>query len=274
MLPIDDKAESANQPVNTGWRGRLTPVFAGSCASALLAGGIVAIGAFVTPSDDIRAASINSSASVTIEGSSSGIISVSNFEVGIAPTATEATETDVTADDAAEEEDAVSTFLREQINQTSQISPARFTVFGQPNQVFAVTVPSTVVSSGGEGESVTFSDFSHDAGVTPVTGGSGSAVFAVGAAAQVSLEVTPVGEASAPTGGGGAGADSGVSGLSGDLSGDTGEAGSVSGTETADASGVESADGATDDTPPKRSNDPFGFKPNDEKFLNVLVSYN
>lgn len=203
---------------------------------------------------------------------------MSNFEVGVAPTSTDATESDVSAASDEDTSPSTSTFLRDQIIETSQITPARFTVFGQPNQVFAVTVPTSVVSSAGSGETVTFSDFSHDAGTTPVTGGSGSAVFAVGAAAQVSVDVSSVGETT--TGG----SDTGDAGTGGGSPADTGSAdgftaeagtdGDATGTETADASGTASGGDETDDTPPKRSGDPFGFRPNDDKFLNVLVSYN
>ncbi len=219
------------------------------------------IAALVLTSSPSFSADATSSASVEIEFDTSGISSetelvivtpvvvpvvelptgsTTNVDVGapIAESPPENVDAVDTSTSSTSDSGSIQQQLRAAAIARSSIQPARFSVFGSPNQVFSLTIPTTATSaSGGEnGDGVTVSDFLHDAGVTPMVGGGGFTSFSVGAGAQAS--------ATSPDDGG----------TSPDGAAGEGEA------ENTDASAN-----------PK---DPFGFDANIPGFLSVSVSYN
>jgi hypothetical protein len=213
------------------------------CAFAIPVG-IAALLLFPPPA--LSADSATATATVQIEKATSGISSVSNFLFGapVAEPTEEAVDT-VEATDETESDEFLQQ-LRDAVRTLSTIEPARFSVFGSPNQVFSVTLPQTAtLSSESSGGNVTVSDFLHDAGVTPMVGGGGFTSFSVGAGAQASL-------------------DSGTgTGTDNDTGTDVGDTGSENGEVEADA---------TD--PSESPSDPFDPDAETPGFLNVSVSYN
>lgn len=133
----------------------------------------------------VSADAVTSTANVTIERAVSGISLSSNFLFG-APVS-ELSGDLIDFVDTAGPSDGASfqQRLRTAIQLSSTIQPARFSVFGSPNQVFAITLPQTVLISGGsDSESIAVSGFLHDAGATPIVGSSGVGSISVGATVE------------------------------------------------------------------------------------------
>ena len=59
-------------------------------------------------------------------------------------------------------------------------APASFGVAGSPNQVFSITLPSSIAYSSG-GSVITLTNIGHNGGQTPAVGGGGAGTFAIGA---------------------------------------------------------------------------------------------
>lgn len=215
----------------------------------------------------VMAASLSSTATVQIGPLVSGISNESNLVVVTPPTPAGAdvvgstsnfvagapvvpldstgenvdvVESETTSTSSASSSETIQQQLRTAALSLSTIQPARFSVFGSPNQVFSVIMPNTAtISDNGSGGTVTVSDFLHDAGGTPMVGNSGFTTFSVGAGVQVSV--------------GGA--------EQGDVAAEGGETGA----ETGAAEEAESAENAP--------GDPFAFDSDIPGFLNVSISY-
>lgn len=208
-----------------------------------------------------EAARITASAVAEVIRSSTGITSRSNFEVGLPPVTDQQVEIVVNADQES------TSRLNDAVSRARLISkPATFGVSGEPNQAYSVGLPSSPATTfaGIRQETVVvFSEFTHDAGVTPSLSADGKAVFAVGAR----VVALPVSESTNPE-------------IEDDIDDDPG---TVSALGNRDPLGLNLSDTRDlltfADTSDERmvrdldGYDPFAFAL-DPRFLNVLVSYN
>lgn len=206
----------------------------------------------------VQADTVKANASVTIAVPVSGVTSQSNFSVGVAPSSTSAeADEDLTA--PSNETETASTNIARFLEQTSIITPAKFTVFGQSNQVFSVVVPQSVTTSSSDGARITLGSITHSAGATPTLNANGATSFSVGAGVQLNatapIQATP-----------------GVTGINGEGVGNTTPGSNeVQGAEPASDDQETASEGAT---PVNPASDPFGYLPSSEGFLSVLISYN
>ncbi|MEQ8664157.1 MAG: DUF4402 domain-containing protein [Rhodospirillales bacterium] len=215
-----------------------------------------------------EAARITAGAVAEIIRASTGISSKSNFEVGLPPVTDQQFEIVVKAD-----KDSTAR-LGNNLSRARLISkPATFGVSGEPNQVYSValpTVPTTTSAGVGQETVVVFSEFTHDAGVTPSMGEDGRAVFAVGAR----VIATP-----AALGGGNETEDDTVKideiPNSDNAAFDNNGGEEALGLDLPNSGNLLTFAGTSDDRLSRavREHDPFVFAL-DPRFLNVLVSYN
>ena len=239
-------------------------------ASVIVAGCVVSVPVLLAGSVS-EAARLTATAVAEIIRASTGISSQSNFEVGLPPLTDGQIEIVVKADTGA------TARLNNTLIQARLISrPATFGVSGEPNQVYSVALPSqpaTQTTGFGQETVVVFSDFSHDAGLTPSMGADGTAVFAVGArvVAQPAAdggEATDVEDTDATAGAGSeedtATDEDAVSDAQNPLT-----------LNLPDTANLQTSAGTSDDrlTSVVRQHNPFSFAL-DPRFLNVLVSYN
>lgn len=155
--------------------------------SWFLFAGALGVAASATLYGAPEAARVTATAVAEIVGVRSGIVSTSNFLVGL-PTVTSDSDVVVTVAATSEETTAKLNAALTKADVVSQ--PAIFGVSGEPNQVFSVSIPKhsttqTSTSQSGEETVVVFSDYAHDAGINPTIGGDGTAIFAVGARVSV-----------------------------------------------------------------------------------------